>query len=322
LFGGLKRLPSSALDGVFAHEVAHDLHQHSKKAGRLATVISFLTSIVGIFVGSDRTGREEVSAWAKNLTLPTYGREQELEADAAAVKILANAGYGAGASDIMRYALEWLRENLGDAGGGFLDNHPSVVERIERLNAFHAGESPWDEFRRALAATGHRPSVTRYLESHHDSDLGTLLVDGLSRVDDRTILERTALVAHLLDISPVAICSGVVSRDYGAVAAALNLAGSTSAKRLADLNGEALDSKIQELPEVVAGKEDAAAALDEITGRMGVDDGNRLRQSFKNGKHISMEDLCWASRALFTGIGRMRDKGAAARLARRVARYP
>src|SRR5438132_1005102 len=34
LLGGLKRLPSSALDAVLAHEVAHDLHKHGKKTVR------------------------------------------------------------------------------------------------------------------------------------------------------------------------------------------------------------------------------------------------------------------------------------------------
>src|SRR5260370_37522199 len=99
----------------------------------------------------------------------------------------------------MRYALEWLRENQGEAGGGFLDDHPSIAERIARLDAIHAGQSnPWDEFRRTLAAAGDQQSVARYLESHPDTDARDVLLDGLLRVDDLEILERTRLVAHML----------------------------------------------------------------------------------------------------------------------------
>jgi metalloprotease len=323
LFGGIKRLPSSALDGVLAHEVAHDLHQHSRKAARVGAAVRILTSIFGFFVGSDSNGTEEVSDWATSLTLPKYNRDQELEADASAVKILASAGYGAGANDVMRYALEWLRRNLGDSGGRFLDSHPSTAERISRLEATHAGKAEaWEEFSGALETSHKRPAVVQYLEIHPSADFGELLLGGLARLDDREILERTALVGKILDLSPVAVCAGVVSRDYGAVAAALNLAGSAPAKRLAKLNEVAIDAQLDDKPEIVANKDDLIAAFDDIAGQLPPDESTRLNAALKHSAQISRDDLCWSSRALFAGIGRMRDTRAAAKFARQIARYP
>ena len=319
LFRGVERLPTSALDGVLAHEVAHDLHQHSKKLARVGAAVRVLTSLVGIFVGSDSNGTEEVSNWAAGLTMPTYSRDQEVEADAAAATILENAGYGAGANDVMRYAFEWLRANSGDTGGNFLDSHPSIAERIKRISREN---EPWEEFRGALGAVGKRGSVAHYLESHPDATFFDLLLDGLSNLGEREILERTALVTHILDVSPVAICAGVATRDYGAVAAALRLAGSAPARRLATLDALAINAQLEGKREKAATKEEIAAALDEIASQLPAADANRLRGAFKNNEQVSREDLCWSARTMFKGIGRMRDTRAAAKIARLIARYP
>ena len=323
LFAGLKRVPSSALNAVLAHEVAHDLHGHTTKTERAATIINVVVSLVGAFFGSDTSGTDQVATWTKDAALPSYSRGQELEADSAAVEILGKAAYGAGAGDVMRYTLEWLRRNQGEAGGGFLDSHPSIAERIARFDALHAVRpEPWEVFYGALDSIAKEPSVAAFLGAHADIELGQLITEGLSRLDDTQILERTALVAHMLDSSPEAICAGIVTRDYGAVSAALNLVGSASASRLAEFNRLAVSGKVQGKPEGAMRREDVAATLDGITNGMNADDSNRFMKALKAGDNNSMEELCWASRVLFRGIGHLRDTKAAAQLARRVARYP
>lgn len=115
-----------------AHEVAHDVLGHIDQIVERASTMATITTILGVLVGAEATAREEVGSWATALTLPSYSREQEIEADAEAVRILGTAGYE-DPEGVFRNALSWLRDCYGEAGGGFLDSHPSFSERLERL---------------------------------------------------------------------------------------------------------------------------------------------------------------------------------------------
>ena len=62
-----------------------------------------------------------------------YSRDQELEADRAAVRYLAEAGYSS------RGLVEYLRRNNFD-GGGFRSDHPSAAERVAALQVVVQGQ--------------------------------------------------------------------------------------------------------------------------------------------------------------------------------------
>lgn len=132
LFDGLERATDQQLDAVMAHEVAHDVLGHIDQTLERASTVANITNVLGALVGAEPTAREEVYSWATALTLPCYSREQEIEADAEAVRILRDAGYD-DPTGVFRNTLSWLRACHGESGGGFLDSHPSVSERLELL---------------------------------------------------------------------------------------------------------------------------------------------------------------------------------------------
>tara|TARA_R110002072_G_scaffold291182_1_gene459171 strand:+ start:1782 stop:2495 length:714 start_codon:yes stop_codon:yes gene_type:complete len=132
LFEGLGGVPDHVLDTIMAHEVAHAIHSHAtesaSRSGTIATVAAALGAIV-----VEEGGAEQAASWAVDLAMPSHSRDQELEADATGVAILSEAGYGDRAVSVALSALDWVRQRTGSDNAGFFASHPSLQERIDRL---------------------------------------------------------------------------------------------------------------------------------------------------------------------------------------------
>lgn len=134
-----------SLAAVLAHEVAHVQLEHGLQAISASRWTSFLKTVAveaGKTLGGEAL-KEAVGALegtiddiSQELVNNGYSRKLEYEADAAAVTILARAGYRpAGLTDM----LSELGRNTKPGGGGFGRTHPTPGERTDRVKAAVAG---------------------------------------------------------------------------------------------------------------------------------------------------------------------------------------
>jgi predicted Zn-dependent protease len=115
------------LAAVIAHEIAHIQLQHSIQAiknSRIADAFMVpLSEAISIF-------DESVNEIVDTLVISGYSQEQEFEADAYALDILASAGYD---PESLHTMLQILQKNQPDHPGGFNATHPAPEERIKRI---------------------------------------------------------------------------------------------------------------------------------------------------------------------------------------------
>jgi predicted Zn-dependent protease len=139
---GLLALASDASEAaaVMAHEIAHVTLRHSAlraEKEREAALVSQAATVIQ----SRQKGEEERSR--QQLLVASFSRQQELDADEAGVKVIANAGfdpYGAarfltalGRSSELRAALYGNRKD--SKGFDIMSTHPSTPERVTRAIA-------------------------------------------------------------------------------------------------------------------------------------------------------------------------------------------
>jgi Zn-dependent protease with chaperone function len=119
--------------GVLGHEFEHALLRHSlQKMVRAAGLQAVLALLVGDLEGLGGA----VHAAGVQIQELSYGRDQELQADLAAIDLLANAGIDpSGLPDFF----DRLAANEGGAGSGkalaLLSTHPASIERSAALRA-------------------------------------------------------------------------------------------------------------------------------------------------------------------------------------------
>lgn len=139
---GLLALASDASEAaaVMAHEIAHVTLRHSAlraEKEREAALISQAATVIQ----NRQKGEEERSK--QRLSVASFSRQQELDADEAGVKVIARAGYdpyGAarfltalGRSSELRQALYGKRKD--SIGFDIMSTHPSTPERVSRAVA-------------------------------------------------------------------------------------------------------------------------------------------------------------------------------------------
>jgi Zn-dependent protease with chaperone function len=134
VWDGVADLPDSAIKAIFAHEVAHDILRHSKKAQDMKDLTDFFGDALSVFGQVDAGTENTLKKWVGYTTLPKYSRNQEFEADAKGVEILTELGDQQPEKELSD-ALQVLLDKYGNIGGGFLDDHPSTAERIKRLRS-------------------------------------------------------------------------------------------------------------------------------------------------------------------------------------------
>jgi len=133
VWDGVANLPDAIIDSIFAHEIAHDLLRHSKKAQDAKDLTDFVGDVLSVFGRTDAETENTLKRWVGYTALPKYSRNQEFEADAKAIEILAALGHDHPEAELSK-ALQVLLDKYGNTGGRFLDSHPSTSERIQRLN--------------------------------------------------------------------------------------------------------------------------------------------------------------------------------------------
>ncbi len=128
--GLLKRLKNDdQLAGVLAHEIGHVAGRHSAAQLAKQQLTQGLTGAVVIASGDANSG--QVAAVAGQLINLRYGRADELESDALALRFMPSAGYDPHAMlDVLRI----LKQASGPRGGpAFFSTHPNPDLRIAEL---------------------------------------------------------------------------------------------------------------------------------------------------------------------------------------------
>jgi predicted Zn-dependent protease len=128
-----------ALAAVIAHEIGHIQLQHSIKAIKNSRIVDALlitgTSVAGA-MGNDDVKElagimdESVNEIIGTLIEKGYSREQEFDADTAALALLAAAGYEPSSLINM---LRLLDQNQGTRSSGLAKTHPSPAQRITNV---------------------------------------------------------------------------------------------------------------------------------------------------------------------------------------------
>ena len=124
--GLLQKATDAQLQGVLAHEIAHDDLGHVAKAQTLGAGLGIGMIILDQII----PGSGKITPVAGALIARSYSRQDESEADRHGVEILRRAG---SSKDVMINTLTWLMQTEGDSGGGFLATHPGTQERIDAL---------------------------------------------------------------------------------------------------------------------------------------------------------------------------------------------
>ncbi len=121
-------LPDRHLLAVIAHELGHDVLEHTpQRTVRLVVVLlgsgllGWATRSMGVFLSFLGLG---------GVCDTTQSRGEELRADRLALQILRGLGYGR--REILE-VLAWLRDRVGDTPGTIFDTHPSLSERMAHL---------------------------------------------------------------------------------------------------------------------------------------------------------------------------------------------
>ena len=128
----LADMPDWAIDAIVAHEIAHDLLNHSKKARELQDLTNFFAEVLALFGHSSREEEKTIRGWVNLAVLPKYSRSQELEADTKSLELLSLSGYE-NPNIVLYRTFEIMLTKQGDSGGSFFDSHPSTRERMNKL---------------------------------------------------------------------------------------------------------------------------------------------------------------------------------------------
>ena len=131
--GLLEKLPDeNALAMVLAHEVGHAQHRHP--IASLGRGIAFAAALSLVSAGAGSSAAESILGQSGMLTLLTFSRAQEEQADAAGLAALvAVYGHAGGATETFRVMSSAAREKGRAEPPKFLSTHPVTRERIERL---------------------------------------------------------------------------------------------------------------------------------------------------------------------------------------------
>ncbi len=127
--GLLQKADNEEMEGVLAHEVAHQDLGHVAKAKALSTGLNIGTIILGQII----PGAGVIAPAVADLgVMRPYTRSEEYQADAHGVEILNREGLNG--KKIMADTLTWLLQTSGPSGG-FLSTHPGTEDRIKRIEA-------------------------------------------------------------------------------------------------------------------------------------------------------------------------------------------
>lgn len=115
---------------VLAHEIAHVSLDHARARAEFAQKSALVTRVVSDVLQDANASR--VARTEGRVTLATFSRAQELEADRIGINVIARAGYDPYSSARFLMALDRQAQLRGGrtASADFLSSHPSTPERI------------------------------------------------------------------------------------------------------------------------------------------------------------------------------------------------
>jgi predicted Zn-dependent protease len=131
----LQQLQNEAqLAGVLGHEIGHVIERHSAERMAKTDLGRKLVTAVGVGASGSDGGylAAQAAAVASDVTLKSYGRDDELESDRYGVQYMAQAGYD---PREMVHVMEILKKASG--GGGrtpeFMSTHPAPENRAGKI---------------------------------------------------------------------------------------------------------------------------------------------------------------------------------------------
>ncbi len=112
---------TAEIAAVLSHEIAHVTLRHAGARTELEARSNLLTQVTAKVL--NRPGEAEVGRERSRLTLASFSRGQELEADQAGVKVLSRAGFDP-------YGAPRFLTALGRSGGGSDTNRPALTDML------------------------------------------------------------------------------------------------------------------------------------------------------------------------------------------------
>ena len=124
------------LAGVLGHEIGHVVHRHAAEHLAKQQFTQVLIGAAAVAGSSDRSDGRQAAAIAAvvgEVVNLRFSRQDELEADAAGVKALGDAGYDPRS---LAKVMEVLKSVSGRPGRpDFLSTHPDPGDRLQRIDA-------------------------------------------------------------------------------------------------------------------------------------------------------------------------------------------
>lgn len=125
-------LTDDEIAAVMAHEMAHALREHGRERASRSGATQFGLGILASAVGLTQ-GQAQLAGMATQIGLELpFNRNQESEADALGLELMARAGYNPQAAISL-----WNKMNAASQGGPpqFLSTHPGSQSRIQNIQA-------------------------------------------------------------------------------------------------------------------------------------------------------------------------------------------
>jgi Zn-dependent protease with chaperone function len=128
---GLIRLEPAVLEGVVAHEVAHEVLGHVGSRRKLSIALTSGFAVLGVAA----PGAGLLDFVVNPIVVRAFGRQQELDADRKAVDILRAMGYPAPRRALVRalQAVDGHAPKPKEGPDGLLATHPALDERLQAL---------------------------------------------------------------------------------------------------------------------------------------------------------------------------------------------
>lgn len=126
----LCHLDESQVAFIVAHEMAHIIRGHAMERIVLNSAVSFASNLA--------TVRGSIAGWAKKVGVGAlqseYSRDQELDADALAVRLCRAAGYDSqGAEQLLTALARKCKDSDPQGLGKYFSSHPSMAVRISAI---------------------------------------------------------------------------------------------------------------------------------------------------------------------------------------------